>query len=510
MKYEDLYSKNKSGKMYWQHLNDIVKKGDKIKIGAKSITIANDLQWQNLMGHFERKGSIAAFKNLNNLNKIKVGANSYKLTQIWNNLDIHHIDFLSTRSIATPTRKTSKTRKPIPIAGQKNDVGIHLVNPSKSGDGGRSKNTPRHETLTAYMCAAVCHGLNVRNGSDVSQKQLEQYKKYVVSNVTLDEIYENLWEKWFDSSMKHAQAIKQKGYITRNQKFHLDDPKSSNTVKKVQEKAKQELRQAGIPFELNKWNTADIWAIDSKVDIENYFSGNIFDTRKLLQKAMADKQIVGLSLKDVVSERAFAKELNFNRREGHVKYKWVKINVLSANKLFTNNAVSLMLGQGSFPKAFIYSRNSKGGFNHGYGLSDNAASSSGDVSGQRADERISKFRKTPEYMRNKNSLVDFADKVERKDPKAISELSRMLSELGSPMSPNVIVQNIDIELKNQSKDPSRKTTPFKDFIRNKSAAIKVVYDIYKLGNPKNIEWIAHAMAIASASSDWSSPFIKLY
>lgn len=328
MNYEDLYAKNRSGKMYWQHLDEIVKNGDKIKIGAKSITITYDLQWRNLMGHFERKGSIAAFKNLNNLNKIKLGANSYKLTQIWNNLDAHQIDFLST---ASPSQKTPKIRNSI------------IANVAKASKITGVNKDDAQESLTAYWVKYMFEN-NVSSFKSVDYSKLGavSMQKPPLEGQVMD--YKTIRSlgsagnpdfleggSWDESCFKQVKALKSKLKTLSAFEMAIDN----NEIKNLGKKLHNELVDSGFRHKNgsllpkiadgNKFSTADIYIFAKQQDFNSVMkSKDVFELVNHLQKLHKDKKLIGVSLKKILGpiSTAAVKEVNvvkFNYSTGRYR-----------------------------------------------------------------------------------------------------------------------------------------------------------------------------------------------
>lgn len=162
-----------------------------------------------------------------------------------------------------------------------------------AGSGGGSKNTAKVESGQCVYLAALYNG---RKFADVSDSLDDAEMSAVASNynisVSLDEVA-TMNDDWVHSSIIVAQALKSflgnKSYV-----FHHQSPFVKNlygAYSKLNKKLPSPFRGP------DKWNPADIWAVDGVENHDWYQYNSLAEMNNELKEMYVKRQCVGISLK---------------------------------------------------------------------------------------------------------------------------------------------------------------------------------------------------------------------
>ena len=371
--------------------------------------------------------------------------------------------------------------------GDRNSAGIQYTNPlSGIGDNGRSSNTPRHETLSAYMAAAMLYGSSSKRLEQMTKTYLSKFTNKVPEGKSLDEIYKYLWIDWFKSSYLHGKTLKKKGYLKSNQFFYLDG--KQGTAGEINRRAAAQMRDSKIKLDTNKWNTADIWIIRRGVRVADYFGSNLIETRQLMLDGIKKRDFIGVSLKQ--TKNPILQKNNFDKTTKY-DYKVKKIKIKVNNKVLGNKAVEVSLDRNAifwFRAANI----KKGTFG--------SESKTGGLANAGSVNMEYIFSLTQKYFRaDFAKYKKIADDIKNHDNNAIDELIKKLKFLDVTYSKEQFFK----EATEYARDAKKR----ENYIR-KAMLISAVFDLKKQGVLDKV--INLAMMVGAANRDWSSPFIKIY
>ena len=379
------------------------------------------------------------------------------------------------------------------------DNGILLKNPNTGGDGGRSANTNRHETLTCYMCALIQKQptLNIKS---LKRKDLEAIERVntVVSNISVKEIYDNLWITWFKTCLEHAKKLNSQRWLNTKQEYHLDDKKSSTVVHKISNMIKVQMRAVNIAYDENKWSTADIWIVKSGFDVTKVFEGDIYSIRAKMQKALINKDLIGVSLKGTAGLAPYIKVLNVSQKDiadnkllNEKTYqmdglKRVEITDRSKNVLNTGKC-RLHLSDTAFPyiTAMAYENGKVG-----YVADDNEFAGAGRVTGEYLN---------PEFERKHGKAIDAN--------RAVNIAKGVLNSVDKDVDYIIkVINTLQPTLRYDRKKFEQEKTSKKGLVEQKIRNLCIAYDIFT--SRKN-EIITEIYYTATAQTKWSAPYLKL-
>ena len=175
------------------------------------------------------------------------------------------------------------------------------------GAGGGTENTAIVESAQCLWNAALLmHGANQPIEFFTPSILKSAMKRVDTGSVTFDQMI-SLDPSWATSSYLSAQRLIKDRYISLTMTYHRD----SATMKKIYQAKKEAFKNSDMPvLSDDKWNPADIWAIEKGVNIDNFLDTSSIGAlnRKLLE-AFNRRIIVGISLKKVVKS-AKSKEYN--------------------------------------------------------------------------------------------------------------------------------------------------------------------------------------------------------
>lgn len=232
--------------------------------------------------------------------------------------------------------------------------GTRIDNPMYyKGDGGRSIKTRYHETLTCFFLAAY-QANKGRPREFFTPRVLNRYRSKVKSSYSVEKILDYLEEHWFYSCWKHAEAFHKK-YTNMKSSIEYHHHDSSIEINKLMNQVKKEIRAHGVTAQDDKWNPADAWAVDKKINFDdiapskNADKGDILVTNERLRKAFTDRDVMGISLKKLPKDEAKVKEYNLTANEKY-EHKVQLPATLRPKKgtdnVFTNNIIEIPYNDG--------------------------------------------------------------------------------------------------------------------------------------------------------------------
>jgi hypothetical protein len=181
------------------------------------------------------------------------------------------------------------------------------------GSGGGTENTAAAESQQCLWLAAM-----LANGLD---KDIDYYTppvlkgampKIDVGNTTFEKMM-NLDPSWSMSAYLTAQYIIKNNFVNKSMVFHRD----SARMKKIYAAKKVAFKNSGFTnVKDDKWNPADIWAIEPNVDLDAELdTSSIEALNQSLIRLFNDKKVIGISLK-VVKKKAKHQILNLEKTQG--------------------------------------------------------------------------------------------------------------------------------------------------------------------------------------------------
>ncbi len=162
--------------------------------------------------------------------------------------------------------------------------------------GAKDLTTDENESLAAYYIA--CKLKNPK-----TEFTIDDFKNLPVeSKFTAEELIKKASKSWLISSKFVAERIA-KTPSFRNKSFTVCQRSKSDFVKNISDAANDLLKKAGKDMQLDKWNPADIWMVNSRL-LDTDFSKfeSIFELNTWLQKQYIAKTVVGVSLKKTDSK----------------------------------------------------------------------------------------------------------------------------------------------------------------------------------------------------------------
>jgi hypothetical protein len=165
--------------------------------------------------------------------------------------------------------------------------------------------------LTALVESAQCVYLAVKyhKKNGYTHDNMESVSKYYDITEPLKNIKTKLSDDWVSSSKKGADKLSSKfSNAGKNYICH----RGSKWVETLEKHWKKLNEGAGKPFSnLNKWSPADIWLVSSagsRVDITK--TKTLLELNQLLLKLYNSRDVIGVSLKKVLSTNARFSEMN--------------------------------------------------------------------------------------------------------------------------------------------------------------------------------------------------------
>ena len=167
---------------------------------------------------------------------------------------------------------------------------------SGGGQGGGSKNTRIQESAMAVVCAIALNKGGVQE-NDINEKEISNAMSKVDIDATEEEVLEfiNSQSSWKATFIGSANTFL-RTYNNPNFVFHRSSS-FTNSIYKAYSIAK---KQAEVSMNNDKWNPADIWAIDSSI-LEMTFPTNLEELNGMIVTLLTDKKLIGISLKKTSS-----------------------------------------------------------------------------------------------------------------------------------------------------------------------------------------------------------------
>ena len=176
--------------------------------------------------------------------------------------------------------------------------------PSGGGSGAGSAITQLTESAQCLYCAAAWYA------KDYSKDTLKSVADAIEVDENIDNIVTKLPDTWVKSCILTAEILK-KEFNRKRYKFH----RGSMWVDSLQNHWTRLNREEKAFSNLNKWSPADIYMISQageRIDVTK--TKSIQELNLLLKKALKDRDIIGVSLKQVQSNPTLAyKNLSTDR-----------------------------------------------------------------------------------------------------------------------------------------------------------------------------------------------------
>lgn len=131
--------------------------------------------------------------------------------------------------------------------------------------------------------------------SDLVDKNFKNSMKSSFTTEGIEKIMSKLNDEWIDSSMKGANALRQK-YRNSSFEFH----RGSRKVKTIEESFSKIKKNEGLSIDINKWSPADIYLIKKGFDPSVLKEENtIRGLNALMYKLLIEEKLIGVSLKKI-------------------------------------------------------------------------------------------------------------------------------------------------------------------------------------------------------------------
>lgn len=167
---------------------------------------------------------------------------------------------------------------------------------SGGGSGGGAQNTRIQESSMALVCAISLIEGGVQE-KDINDKTISSALSRIDVDASKEEMTDfiNVQKTWKDTFIGSANALL-KTYNNPNFNFH----RGSKFVNKIYNAYAAGKKEAEVNMQNDKWNPADIWAVDSSIlDIE--FPTNLEKLNALLVELFTSEKLIGISLKKATS-----------------------------------------------------------------------------------------------------------------------------------------------------------------------------------------------------------------
>lgn len=196
------------------------------------------------------------------------------------------------------------------------------------GSGGGSDNTDLTESAQCAYCA-VAQSLGEIKTQEDFLNAVDSVKSMFDTSASLSDIKTKLDSKWIKSSINTANVIvKLKEFKNKKFIFHRGSD-FTNLIKSTFTKVKD--TSAIKLSDINKWNPADIWAVNKSWNAEKEFKdaniSTLLELSDFINLAYNEGNLIGISLKKVVSDKPPVKVFNKPDTENFdIKYKSFKIS----------------------------------------------------------------------------------------------------------------------------------------------------------------------------------------
>lgn len=200
--------------------------------------------------------------------------------------------------------------------------------PKTGGSGAGAEITALGECFQAYACGArQAKGRPLESGEEV----FEINPPEVEADRTLDQCRE-LPPEWINSGVVIAnQFHSEQGSGTY--KFH----RGSQLVGLIEAEYQRLKREAGLKFDINKWNPSDIWAAKKNFRLKTGFK-TLAEYNEYLINQFTEKNLMGVSLKKVDGSRAIKEVYNLDKPEFDIKL--TNYQIQAAKKDFFSSDIS--------------------------------------------------------------------------------------------------------------------------------------------------------------------------
>lgn len=196
------------------------------------------------------------------------------------------------------------------------DTGVKVQAKPMTG-GGSGAGAAVTRTTESAQCAYLAAAYNAK---DFSEASIKKVKAKFDTDESLDNILTKVPPQWEDSCIITAKAFKKK-YSNKGYVFH----RGSSWVNELESHWKLLNRREREFSNLNKWSPADIYAVSSAGQrIELTKTRTILELNQLMKEALASRDIIGISLKQVKGSATIAEK---NTKPKPVTYKYDKMSL---------------------------------------------------------------------------------------------------------------------------------------------------------------------------------------
>lgn len=360
------------------------------------------------------------------------------------------------------------------------------------GSAGGSANTALAESAQAYYCSVVANVLGKQGTpEDFNKQNIQKAAKYVESDISWEDVFNNLTDDWVESSILIANELFNQGYIVKGHRFH----RGSKIMATFYKKAKKAQKRSDLtPIADDKWNPGDIWAVKPSFNPESINDSNITDNNKDVLEAFLSRDAVAISLKKAVS-KANIKRYNIEPAKEQHDYRGYGLSggkSPSIDSFFNSKTIALHVDETTLEgRTFNYmtnwaldikGKNARGG-KIGVGPINNAFS----LHGVKPLPQTGDIKKLVSRL-DKNFYKDFYKQFD-----AVNKMGKMSYD------------DFMVRVAEKTADPKGL-----DWVVAKYMGIAFINKIEALPKAKKDKVLGSLLAFAASSSDVSSAFIKAY
>lgn len=361
------------------------------------------------------------------------------------------------------------------------------------GSGAGAEITALGECFQAYASAARQIKRRDLESADEVFSILDDSKirLTVDADRTLKQCKEKLDPMWLYSGQAIANELS--SYLGAGEyTFH----RGSSEVKKIEDLYKKLKKVAGISFDINKWNPADIWAIKKNFNLKTDFK-TLTDFNQYLYEQHTNKNLVGVSLKKLSSTISKPVQEIYNSKAAKKKAKFISYRINAKGKEFFSDSLSkdvyITFEEGRSRKEMQF-RTFSAGMSGWQGEIKGSSAAGGKIGGGNLETALelagiasSKFY----------DQAAFRPKARSKDEKTLKEFTTFYKYLsGDKRSEKVLLPEIQILVKSFDHN----------WFYSKYLGMQFLYLMHS--NNKQDDVISTLVSIASSSTPISSIFVK--
>lgn len=192
---------------------------------------------------------------------------------------------------------------------ESNLIGKSPLFGGKGQGAGATGATAKGEALQClYLAAMLKEGIS-KEFAHYTPQLLKKYASSIDTDKSFDEMMSSAAE-WHYSAYVSAKYLIEKGYVLKDHVLHRGS-RSMNAIYAMKKKA---FKADGKPnLNDDKWNPGDIWAIRKGVNLNTLLdASSVMSLNAGLKKAFLNRDIVGISLKQINNLKKKAKHKDYN------------------------------------------------------------------------------------------------------------------------------------------------------------------------------------------------------